>query len=162
MKHFVFTMAGQDTAPAGGGTTEGWLFHYKWDVDGETFVPVPETLAEEVPVAGDLLWFVLDDRVIGYVPVLRTAEDPINNNIEVYYDTRKLHDAKRQQQIRTKQKMGLVTDASGIAFFDTLRLNFKANYPARDVRAAQAPVLPQTQAQPKVVAKSQPRSPAKD
>lgn len=133
MKHFVFTMQGQAVAPAGGGTTEGWFFYYKWDVDEETFVPVPDTLSADTLVADDLLWFVLDDRVIGYVPVLRTAEDAINDKIEIYYDTRKVHDATKQRQIHTKQPMGVVTDASGTAFFDTLRLNFDANYPSRDL-----------------------------
>lgn len=73
MKHIPYVMVGSDKAPAGDGNTASWFEYYKWNADGETYVPVrhPFIEAEE----GDFLWFVLDSKVLGGVPILR-AETP--------------------------------------------------------------------------------------
>jgi hypothetical protein len=40
MAHFVYAMQASSKPPAGDGTTQGWFRYYKWDIDGEAFVPV--------------------------------------------------------------------------------------------------------------------------
>lgn len=99
MSHFVLAMKSGDPAPASGGTTEGWFFHYKWDVGGETFVPVAEGAIEEPPVPGDLLWFLLNTHPLGFVKILRVQEDPLNSCIEVYYDTREIREGPTDYQL---------------------------------------------------------------
>jgi hypothetical protein len=97
-RHFVYAMDSDAPAPASGGKTGPWFFHYKWDVDGEAFVPFPEMcfVSEandpSFPVEGDVLWFVLDRRPIGYAPVLRSMADELNHFVEVYYDTRQIRE----------------------------------------------------------------------
>ena len=105
MKHFIYYMTGTDPAPASGGDTKSWFMYYKWDVDGEAFVPFPESsLSKDVVVEpGDRLWFIMDGFPIGCVPILRTAPDPLNNAIEFHYDTRKMQEAlhDRSHVVRT-------------------------------------------------------------
>lgn len=68
MKHLAYVMVSTSPAPAGDGDTKSWFEYYKWN-GGETFVPVsfPFLSAEE----GDLLWFVMDGKVLGGAPILR-------------------------------------------------------------------------------------------
>ena len=130
MNHFVFSMVGSDMAPAGGGTTEGWFFHYKWDVDDEAYIPVPDTHA--APEAGDTLWFLLNTRVIGCAPVLRVQDDELNSRLEIYYDTRYLQDSKDQATFHSQQPTGLVTGPSSIAFFSELKKRYDIEFRPRN------------------------------
>lgn len=87
MRHFIYAMDGSKPALAGGGDTESWFLYYKWNVGGEAFVPVPAEVGE-MPEAGDLLWFLLNMYVIGYVEVLCTREDSaVLGTFEVVYNT---------------------------------------------------------------------------
>lgn len=130
MQNFIYAMNGKEPAPASGGTTEAWFFHYKWDVGGETFVPVP-ALAGKMPVPGDILWFILDRHPIGYAPVLRTQEDSMNDCVEVYYDTQ---DIRAGSTVDTTFSCGFPTGlatATAARFLSELKRLFDSKYPKR-------------------------------
>jgi hypothetical protein len=89
MRHFVYAMNGKDPAPAAGGDTESWFFFYKWDVGGDAFVPLAAEPSGGLPVAGDLLWFVLDKVPLGYAPIDHISEVD-GGGYEIHYDTQKI------------------------------------------------------------------------
>lgn len=55
-KHFLYVMDSGAKAPAGDGDTRSWFEFYKWNVEGEVFVPRREPFFEGV-VPGDFIWF---------------------------------------------------------------------------------------------------------
>lgn len=82
MKHLIYNMRGSAPPPAGYGDTTGWFLRYKWDVDGQVYVPWTK---ETIPEVGDILWFALDGAVLGCAPVLRVTSDDLNGRLEVWY-----------------------------------------------------------------------------
>jgi len=130
MQHFVYAMNGSMPAPASGGTTRAWFFHYKWDTGGEVFVPVPE-LVGKMPEPGDLLWFLMDTHPIGYAPVLRTQEDPGNGFVEVYYDTQDIRAGSTDDLTYScSYSTGLAT-GSIVKFFEELKQAFDLRFSKR-------------------------------
>lgn len=89
MKQYIFAIGKSDSAPAGGGEAKSWFFFYKWEEGEETYIPFPDNLfsEEELPEAGDLLWFFVEGRCVGYVPLLRMEHDPLNQRKELWYHT---------------------------------------------------------------------------
>ena len=87
-RHFIYVMTSSDPAPASGGDTGSWFRYYKWDVEGEAFVPFPpETLENSpLPAEGDTLWFVLDGACLGCAPVVRADSANMQGVVEVYYN----------------------------------------------------------------------------
>lgn len=131
MKHFVFAMNGKAPAPASGGKTEAWFMFYKWDVDGEAYVPFPDyALPQDVTFdEGDVLWFIMDERVIGCVPILRVADSSSHDVVEVYYDTRQIQRAPFQNLThRSAAATGLVENDL-VATFTELKAHFDIAYP---------------------------------
>lgn len=133
MKHFVFAMNSNGRPPAGDGTMEAWFLYYKWDVDGEAFVPLPEdSISPDARLdAGDVLWFILDERPIGCVPILRIEPDPLNHFIEFHYDTRQIQAAPLRDLTHSCPfPSGLAENAQALALAE-LKLQFDATYPPR-------------------------------
>jgi hypothetical protein len=144
MAHFVYAMQGSSKPPAGGGTTQGWFSYYKWDVNGEAFVPVPEAIPDGAPAPGDTLWFLMDSRVIGCVPVLRVSEDELNSQLEVYYDTRQLRDFGDQTKYFMAHSTGKRVSAGDISYYDKLAKTLAAEHAPRGDKPALAVAPPAT------------------
>lgn len=83
-RHFLHQMKSSDPAPTG--DTESWFRFYKWDVEGEAFIP--RRAGAYLPVSpGDLLWFSMDDVLVGCAEVLRALIDPMGGNVqEVWFE----------------------------------------------------------------------------
>jgi hypothetical protein len=77
-------MKSSDPAPIG--DTGSWFRFYKWEAEGETFIP--RRTGRHLPVSpGDVLWFLLDDVLVGCVEVLRSTIDPMGRDVqEVWYE----------------------------------------------------------------------------
>lgn len=73
MRHHLYLMKSDAPAPAGDGDTRSWFFFYKWNADGEMYVPQRAPFLEVE--AGDMVWFVMDDAVLGGAPILRVEEE---------------------------------------------------------------------------------------
>lgn len=96
MKHFFYAMDPEAKAPAGTQNTEDWFEGYKWMVEGECYVPIPEdSEAASAIEPGDLIWFCFNRDhdgigtrcwVRGCVEVLRVEPDPLHNRTEIWYD----------------------------------------------------------------------------
>lgn len=89
MKHVIYRMKGSDPAPAGDGSTESWFRYYKWPADRESFEAfVPRRVPFLEAETGDLLWFVMDDHVLGCVPLLRVDTPSLPSQVqELWYQT---------------------------------------------------------------------------
>jgi hypothetical protein len=83
-RHFIHQMKGAD--PAAGGDLASWFRFYKWDVEGEVFVP--RQTGQHLHVRpGDLLWFSLDHNCLGCVVVTQIVLDPLGSGVqEVWYE----------------------------------------------------------------------------
>ena len=79
----MYRMKGTD--PAFFGTVRTWFYFYKWQVEGEVFVPRKSGCTLEAQ-PGDILWFVLDDRLLGGATVLRVMLDPFSGSQELWYE----------------------------------------------------------------------------
>ncbi len=88
MEHYLYWMRAKAPAPMTRRDTESWFKYYKWEVEGETFVP--RLLGPDVPPweikEGDRLWFSMDDWIIGAVPVLRVELEESQDKQEIWYD----------------------------------------------------------------------------
>lgn len=86
MEHYVYAVRSSSRAPTGDGDTLSWLNYYKLNPEaGETYIPFPASGKDAV--AGDQLWFVVDQRLVARVNVLRARSDEMNNGqIELWYD----------------------------------------------------------------------------
>jgi hypothetical protein len=85
--HAIYKMVGTDLDPVGAGDTKSWFHFYKWGKGkGDTYVPLDVSI-EELPGVGDILWFVLDDIVQGYVTVTSVSTTLSTGRTEVWYDT---------------------------------------------------------------------------
>lgn len=130
MRHFVYAMNGKDPAPAAGGDTKSWFFFYKWDVGGLAFVPLAPAQEVELPTAGDLLWFVMDQNPLGYVPVEEVIAIDGGGH-ELHYDTRKIiGPGESLQQYNCTAATGMAHEAMA-DFFSKLRGQFFKAFPAR-------------------------------
>lgn len=88
MKHFLYAMHEGDKAPAGVGDTGSWFRYYKWNTEGEVFVP---RRAPFLPIAtGDMLWFSMGWRLLGCAPVLRIEEEYSQGVQEIWYEAEKI------------------------------------------------------------------------
>jgi hypothetical protein len=83
-RHFLHRMKGTDRLL--GGDTASWFRFYKWEVEGEVFVPRQN--GEHLPAQpGDLVWFCLDEQCLGCVEVLQVVLDPMGSGVqEVWYE----------------------------------------------------------------------------
>ena len=79
-------MIGGADAPVGTGDTRSWFYHYKVGIGGEVFVPVFSGEADEMGET-NLLWFVMDGVVIGYVPLRRQVMDNFNGRLELWFNS---------------------------------------------------------------------------
>jgi hypothetical protein len=127
-------MKSADKPPAGGGTTKGWFEYYKWDVDGEAFVPVPEDVAGGAPEVGDTLWFLMDNQLLGCVPVLSVSADELNSQLEIHYDTRQLQDFEQQTKYWMPHSTGKCVFIGDISYYDAVKRDVDARYLPRDKR----------------------------
>ncbi len=130
MNHFIYSMVAADKAPAAGGDTKSWFYYYKWDVDDRAYVPAPEgALDVDEPPAGMTLWFVMDTKLIGYVPVLKVLP-AFSGGIELHYDTREI-------QVVPEAGAPEITLATGPAFewekmLDKLKAELDKTCPPRN------------------------------
>jgi len=92
MEHFLYGIDATLPAPATGGTAGSWFRYYKWDAQGELFVPVlPEDTGVGALVRpGDRLVFLLKPdpdtvQIYGWVPVFRVDESPTTGTLELWY-----------------------------------------------------------------------------
>jgi hypothetical protein len=136
MRYFVYAMNGKDPAPAAGGDTESWFFFYKWDVGGDAFVPLASEPKGGLPVAGDLLWFVLDEVPIGYAPVVSVMEVD-GGGYEIHYDTQKIiGPGKVVSALNVPHRTGLARQES-MAQLTSIKRHYDTVYPARPSSAPQ-------------------------
>jgi hypothetical protein len=78
-------MRGEDPAPVGDGDTRSWFRYYKWEVEGENFVPKKYPFLEAE--GGDFVWFVMDGKLWGGAPVLRATTPPLQvQRQEIWYN----------------------------------------------------------------------------
>lgn len=134
MKHFVYSMKGEDLPPAGDGTTSGWFYYYKWDVDGEAYMPFPENLAtgEASPEPGDLLWFVMDGNLLGYVPLTEARHDQLNQRVEFCYDTNRIMALPLPPPpVQLRVDTGMVTTEEALGKLETWKLFIDRTVPRR-------------------------------
>lgn len=105
-KHFVFSVH-TPFDPTGKGDTKSWLEYYKLNPEnGEIYVPFDESEVFDA-VPDDLVWFVLDNAIVAYVPVLRCQYDEMNGVSEIWYDASKIVRAKQSVLVGV---MGIRTD----------------------------------------------------
>lgn len=111
MNTYVYSMKSDDPAPATGGDTRSWFYYYKWDVGGDAYVPFPqESLANsEEPQAGDLLWFFMDGKPLGYVHVDFVSSGFSTDAVELHYDTDKIQKLGACQVAVASEGTGAVT-----------------------------------------------------
>jgi len=85
--HYAICMVGQDKDPINSGTTASWFFYYKWrpGEDDEVFFPIPEDAVPAIQ-ANDVVWFVLDGKVVGNATLLRVELDEMNDRKELWYN----------------------------------------------------------------------------
>jgi len=89
MNHFLYFMKSNAKAPAGDGDTKSWFLYYKWNIEGESWVPKEAPFYEAEP--GDMLWFVIDGTLLGGVPILRIENPSLpHQNQDVWYDAGKI------------------------------------------------------------------------
>ena len=71
-QHFVYIITRDAPAPSAGFDMGSWFDYYKWNTEGETFVPVSGDARLEFLRAkeGDWLWFIVDGLVLGCVVIL--------------------------------------------------------------------------------------------
>jgi len=131
MNHFIYSMNSVDPAPATGGDTKSWFFYYKWDVDGMAYVPVPEDDFEGYELGGgrDLLWFLMDKMVLGFVPIVSIMPS-LDGKVELHYDTRELLDCIETSagMLPVDEKTGRPSDPGT---FNKLYEYFEAVVPTR-------------------------------
>lgn len=139
MNHFIYAMNSSDPAPASGGNTKSWFEYYKWDVDGQAYVPVKEDdLIGFEPGPGNVLWFVMDSTILGCVPII-AAMPTLSDVVELHYDTRLMQVAGGLAlMVSADVKTG---KAANQPLFDTLKRRFDAQHPPRNQAAAEG--LPQ-------------------
>lgn len=130
MNHFIYAMNSEDPAPATGGDTKSWFFHYKWDVDDFTYVPVSEhLLIGEDP---DVLWFIMDKVLLGCVHV-HAMIPALQGNAELHYHTGLIQVAPEGLYSDLNHNTGRAPVGDT---FDKLKAAFDAQYPPRDQELA--------------------------
>lgn len=114
--NFLYVMNGEDPAPAGDGDTRSWFEYYKWNAEGESFMPRDNP---HLPVSpGDFLWFVLDGGLVGGVEVLRveTPSLPYQRQ-EIWYEAAKLlilqQPVEESDLIHAKANKGKIPEETG-------------------------------------------------
>lgn len=87
MRHWVYVMKSKEPDPINRGDMKSWFFFYRWGKKEEVWLPVEEgDLRNEQPSPGDLLWLVMDNRVLGNALVLRLMENYATGWTEIWYD----------------------------------------------------------------------------
>lgn len=137
MNHFIYAMRSEAPAPASGGTTHGWFFYYKWDIDDLAYVSVLEDMLLGCDLSvGDTLWFVMDKLILGCVAIELVMPDPLNSRVELHYDTRRIQVAPvldlsdaHLRAIRVSHETGHASDQ---VFYEALKRSFDAQYPPRN------------------------------
>jgi hypothetical protein len=125
MKHVLYNMQGAAPAPAGDGDTKSWFEYYKWDVDGEVFVPVQDTRAKE----GDVLWFAMDGDIIGCAIVLRLFQSVLSQNggWEIWYRGDRIYKAVKRADVAMISEEILPQEQGDAWLNDILEKNPLAN-----------------------------------
>lgn len=93
MQHYIFAMRAGEPAPAGHGDIKSWFEYYKMGNGPDTFVPFPagSIAQEDLPSAGDTLWFAMDGFLTGVTKITSINEGSfMNDKLEVYYDSDKI------------------------------------------------------------------------
>ena len=112
-KHFLYVMEPNAPAPAGDGDTESWFRFYKWNVEGETFVPrkPPAPFFTDVS-PGDFVWFAFYGfgegarhcaLVLGGAQIVRVEDE--NRMQEIWYrgdDLYELNPPLESEEFRTE------------------------------------------------------------
>ena len=87
-QHYPYVLTSASEIP-GGGDPKSWLEYYKLSPGaGETYVPHPHPGVRSAS-EGDILWFIFDEELLGYVPILHVKEDNINGRFEIWYAAEK-------------------------------------------------------------------------
>lgn len=73
--------------PRGTGDTRSWFFYYKWRA-GSTWVAAPPGYADAD--VGDLLYFIMDDQLIGAADITAMAPSNSQGERELHYDSDKI------------------------------------------------------------------------
>lgn len=122
MHHYLYAMYSDGAAPAGGGDIKSWFEYYKLDNGPGTSIPffevdMPE---DEMPLVGDLLWFVMDAVVIGVCKITGATCDPLNKRVDVFYDSDKV--VRLFHGISSPLVVcGMVTDPERLVWLEGLR-----------------------------------------
>ncbi len=137
MNHFIYSMKSTDRAPAAGGDMKSWFEYYKWDVDGHTFIPMPEDVVGELePGATSILWFAMDGILLGCVPVEGFHPTlSMEGQVELHYNTQLMQVAPTGDlAIITKDQTGRIANR---AAYDDLKKHFDVRHPPRNAAAAE-------------------------
>jgi len=122
MHHYLYAMYSDGAAPAGGGNIKSWFEYYKLDNGPGTSIPFYEgdMPDDELPLVGDLLWFVMDAVVIGVCKITGVTGDPLNKRVDVFYDSNKVVRLSHRMDIPLAV-CGMVTDRARVAWLEGLR-----------------------------------------
>lgn len=123
MQHYLYRIRGSHPDPIGTGDSRSWFFYYKWPEESLVFLPDPHMGAYNVN-AGDRLWIVMDDELIGTVPI----HEVIVNNESMRHASQELwYDASQKQAISKKTSELFEAFAYGVVYgmknLDVQRLN---------------------------------------
>jgi hypothetical protein len=80
--HWLYEMVGDSRDPTNNGRTKTWFEYYKVN-NGYTSV----TLDTNDAIPGDVLWFVMDGKVLGRVFVDKVSYNIVMDGYEAYYDS---------------------------------------------------------------------------
>lgn len=82
-RSFLHQMRQLDHAPSG--DIRSWFRYYKWNVEGDVFVP--RHPGKHLPIApGDVLWFGVDDELVGAASIKQVLLDPLGSGLqELWY-----------------------------------------------------------------------------
>lgn len=97
-KHILYKMVGKAKAPAGTGDTASWFRHYKWQVEGDVFVPAAVPFLHARP--GDLIWFVLDGILLGHAIIADVREDVFGRRQEIWYQGHTVRPHPKAKKLR--------------------------------------------------------------
>jgi len=115
-KHFVFVVGSHNPGPAGRGTADGWLRHYKIERDDEVFIPWDER--QGVPKNGDFLWMQINDDVIAVVGIERVVEDVINGRLELWFNGPNI---KTVEGVKSELDTGPVAEVTAASWLKQLQ-----------------------------------------
>jgi len=95
MRHWVYNIRGSDPDPINHRGMKSWFYFYRWRMEEEVWLPVQELdVLDLMPAQDDVVWLVMDGRILGSSPILRVEESFPSGRYELWYDARNVRELK--------------------------------------------------------------------